>query len=148
MPVPETVKVSLNPVVPLGVNTTIMVQELSLLTMPPTAHVPPVTSNCVTVVKVIVVITSGAVPELVRVKVLAVATLTAPYAYVPLPRLMVGATPVPLKLRLRTGAPPVMSVTVNFAAWLPTAVGVRVTPILQVAEAARVAPVQASVATI
>lgn len=74
------VNVSANVVVPLGVNVTITGHELPLLTLPPTRHVPPVTWNRVPVVKAMVLIISGAVPELVRVKVAAVATVTAPYA--------------------------------------------------------------------
>ena len=73
------VNVSVKVVVPLGVNVTITVQEPPLLTLPPPTHVPPVTLNCVPVVKAMVLITSGAVPELVRVKVAAVAAVAAPY---------------------------------------------------------------------
>jgi hypothetical protein len=90
-PAPWTFKVSVNVVLPLGVNVTITEQGLPLLTLPPTRHGLPVTWNCVPVVMVIVPMINGAMPELVSLEVAGVASVTAPYAHVPLPRLIFGA---------------------------------------------------------
>ena len=55
------------------------------------------------------------------------------------PKLMLGATPVPVRATV-CGLPVALSVTVIVPAWLPVAVGVNVTLIVQLPPAATEAP--------
>jgi hypothetical protein len=129
--------------VPPGVNVTTTVHEAPLLTVPPTAQLPPVTANCFAVASAIVPIRNGAVPVLLRVSVRAVGTVTAPkFSVVVPPRLSEGAEPLPCIARLVVAAPPAASATRRVALRVPGDAGVNSTAIGQLAPAAKVTAAQ------